>query len=425
MSQLKHLKKAPSDIIKRLVNSGYETYLVGGAVRDLLLGVEPKDYDIVTAASPEEIRAIFGKRNCRIIGRRFRLAHVIEAKEIYEVSTFRKAPETSKRHKKTKNPADLIVWSDNKFGSLEEDAMRRDFTVNSLYYDLCGERGIIDFSNGLDDLKKGLVRSIGEVGQRFDEDPVRMIRALKLCGQYGFSMADNMPKVLNDKKSGITLVSRSRLFEELLKIVNHNKAEPILTCLQKYDILIYFWPVLSEFWEAQEGLLARKLMKLRARELEASKLGQSKTFALACVALPFLMSALNNGNLNSFWTADSKSEAVARKALRILFQEYQLPNFFSQRINAICHLLPRLTINPLSPWIFRHQEYHHARKLLEFLIEINGWDKKLLDELPEPAKHTRRRSTRKRPTKARRSKKRIETSKPVQRKEDFFLNEDN
>ena len=189
----KTLQVAPyiTDIIARLQEAGYETYVVGGAIRDLMLGREPKDYDISTSATPEQVKDVFGRRRARIIGRRFKLVHLYQGMEIIEISTFRKMPEKS-----TKVPAKLkdqpvpenMIFHDNEFGTSEEDAWRRDFTVNALFYDPVSHKLIDHTKSGLDDINNGIVRAIGDASLRFEEDPVRMLRALKLVGQYGFKL---------------------------------------------------------------------------------------------------------------------------------------------------------------------------------------------------------------------------------------------
>ncbi|MBP5640972.1 MAG: polynucleotide adenylyltransferase PcnB, partial [Victivallales bacterium] len=186
-------------VVKRLVDNGHEAYIVGGAVRDLLLGYTPKDVDITTSATPEQVREVFGRRQCIIIGRRFRLAHVRMGDEIYEVSTFRREPTAEERRGRLDDDGEMI-WNDNQFGTLEDDAMRRDFTVNALYFDPIGERGIIDLVGGREDLKNKVVRVIGDAKTRFIEDPVRMLRALKLVGMYGFSMTQDTEEALKEKR---------------------------------------------------------------------------------------------------------------------------------------------------------------------------------------------------------------------------------
>ena len=175
-------------LVSALQEAGYETYIVGGAIRDHLLGRSPKDYDVSTAATPEEVRSVFGRRNARIIGKRFRLVHVTMGKELFEVSTFRRAPQQNTALAQKKELPENMILSDNDFGTAEEDAWRRDFTINALFYDPV-KKELLDYTGkGLEDIQKRVVRAIGEPQLRFEEDPVRMLRALKLVGQYDFSM---------------------------------------------------------------------------------------------------------------------------------------------------------------------------------------------------------------------------------------------
>ena len=172
------------EVISTLHDAGFESYIVGGAVRDLLLGRSPKDFDISTAAPPEEVRAVFGRRRARIIGKRFRLTHVYAGRELFEVSTFRRAPDGNgadeRGIKEPQNAPEHLIFSDNAFGTAHEDAWRRDFTVNALFYDPLKEE-ILDYTGqGLADIEAHVVRAIGDPSLRFEEDPVRILRALKL-----------------------------------------------------------------------------------------------------------------------------------------------------------------------------------------------------------------------------------------------------
>ncbi|NMA42465.1 MAG: polynucleotide adenylyltransferase PcnB [Oligosphaeraceae bacterium] len=376
------IEKAPTEIVQRLHAAGHEAYVVGGAVRDLLLGVQPKDFDIATSASPEEVRAVFGRGRCRIIGRRFRLAHVFMNRNIYEVSTFRRCPSREERRGR-KSDDGLMIWNDNQYGSLEEDASRRDFTVNSLYYDICGGRGIIDFWGGQKDLKNKLVRAIGDPVERFAEDPVRMLRALKLRGQFGFKLEESLARALQQQRDNLSLASRSRLFEELLKVLSTCRAEAILDCLQEYGLLLQFWPVLAQSWEEEEGQLARFLLKEQGRELQEGKIHLSKAMSLSCASLPYLMAALGGDDMKLDWKRNDASRQLAQKTLRNLFEGYSLPNYFQERVISICFLLPRLLVKRPAPKTLRHYEYKYARKLLEYLCAYYNWDTALLQKLPE------------------------------------------
>ncbi|HEX6691790.1 MAG TPA: polynucleotide adenylyltransferase PcnB, partial [Burkholderiales bacterium] len=174
------LSPAAAKVCAVLREAGFQAYVVGGAVRDLLLGFEPKDFDIATDARPEQVRPLF--RRAIIIGRRFRLVHVMMGQDTVEVSTFRGAdPQTAEKDEHGR------VLRDNVFGTQEEDALRRDFTVNALYYDPATEE-VVDFHGGLADLKKRVMRVIGDPEVRYREDPVRMLRAVRLCAKLGLTL---------------------------------------------------------------------------------------------------------------------------------------------------------------------------------------------------------------------------------------------
>ena len=169
-------------VLNGLHRAGFQAYLVGGSVRDLLLGREPKDFDVATDAHPEQVRKLF-RRNARLIGRRFILVHVQFGHEIIEVATFR----GSANGKKSETSETGRILADNVYGSLEEDARRRDFTANALYYNIA-DRSILDFSTGMEDLQAGRLRVIGDPEQRYSEDPVRMLRAVRFAAKLGFIM---------------------------------------------------------------------------------------------------------------------------------------------------------------------------------------------------------------------------------------------
>ncbi|MDD3886699.1 MAG: hypothetical protein PHI35_07500, partial [Victivallaceae bacterium] len=236
------------DLVARLQEAGYETYIVGGAVRDLLLGRSPKDYDISTAASPEEVRAVFGRRMARIIGKRFRLVHVTSRGVIYEVSTFRQAPEAESQRKLKKPLPENMITSDNSFGTAEEDAWRRDFTVNALFYDPMQDE-IVDFTGqGVEDIEHKVVRAIGEPKLRFEEDPVRMLRALKLVGQYGFELDEKTENALFESLDLIRHASPSRLSLELEKVLGSIYGDRQIQAFHDYGLLNYFLPEIERVW---------------------------------------------------------------------------------------------------------------------------------------------------------------------------------
>jgi len=211
-------------IIHRLREAGYTAYIVGGAVRDLMVGNTPKDFDIVTDATPSRIKKIF--RNSRIIGRRFRLVHVVFGSKIFEVSTFRSNAEGS---------------VGNDFGTIEEDVLRRDFTINALYYDPLQEQ-VIDYVGGIKDIKKHVLRPVISIDRIFVEDPVRMLRAIKYSATTHAKMSHSLRRKIRNSASLLSQVSPSRLTEELLKIINSPYAFEIIQEALDTDLYIYLQP---------------------------------------------------------------------------------------------------------------------------------------------------------------------------------------
>ncbi len=201
-------------VLQRLSSAGFVARLVGGSVRDLMLGGAPKDFDIATDARPNEIRRLF--RNARIIGRRFRLVHILFAGHVVEVSTFRREPDPSAQRN---DPGEeVLITSDNSFGTPEQDALRRDFTVNALYYDI-SDFSVIDYLGGVEDLERRTIRTIGDPALRFREDPVRMMRACEMAGRLGFGIDSATQAAIHAERREIDKASPARLSEELVALL--------------------------------------------------------------------------------------------------------------------------------------------------------------------------------------------------------------
>ncbi len=217
-----------------LKDAGYEAYIVGGGVRDLLAGMEPKDFDIATNALPEEIRRVF--RSCRLIGRRFMIAHVRFGNEISEVTTFRGPITDSHERDETGR-----ILSDNEYGSLETDAFRRDFTVNALYYDI-RDFSIVDFAGGLEDIKAGVIRLIGDPELRYREDPVRMLRAVRIANKLRFVLEKNTAAPIRKLAPLLREIPPARLFDEVVKLLQCRDAVANLNGLREYGLLKQLLP---------------------------------------------------------------------------------------------------------------------------------------------------------------------------------------
>ncbi|WP_419599991.1 polynucleotide adenylyltransferase PcnB [Thiolapillus sp.] len=233
-----NISEAALKVLYRLKKSGYQAHLVGGGVRDLLLGREPKDFDVATDATPEQVKAAFG--NARIIGRRFRLVHVRFGREIIEVATFR-----SMQFQQEKHSEEGMVLRDNEFGSIEEDALRRDFTVNALYYNIA-DFSVIDYSNGMQDLEDGLLRLLGDPETRYREDPVRMLRAARFSAKFGFNIEAATEAPITELAHLLGDVPSARLYEEVLKLFISGYAVSAFKKLRHYDLFAQLFPQTEE-----------------------------------------------------------------------------------------------------------------------------------------------------------------------------------
>jgi poly(A) polymerase len=255
-------------VLYRLQQFNYIAYLVGGSVRDLLLRRRPKDFDVGTDAHPYQIKKLF--RNCWIIGRRFRLAHVRFGNKAIEVATFRRnvLPGTENEPATTEPPAesdveappaDLLIRHDNTFGTPEEDAFRRDFTINALFYDIA-TFSIIDYVGGLDDLQNGVIRSIGDPRQRFQEDPVRMLRAIAFAARLDFVLDPPIVEAIREHHGLIATASPARLMEEYYKVLRSGAAEKTFRLLVEHGLLEAITPELHRgrnedaLWQALNDL---------------------------------------------------------------------------------------------------------------------------------------------------------------------------
>lgn len=237
------------NIVERLQNAGYQAYLVGGCVRDLMLNIEPKDFDVATSATPEQVRAEF--RNARIIGRRFKLVHIHFGREIIEVATFRanhpQDDEEEDSNQSSRNESGRIL-RDNVYGTLEEDAQRRDFTINALYYDPVSER-ILDYANGVHDIRNRLIRLIGDPEQRYKEDPVRMLRAVRFAAKLDFGIEKHSATPIRPLAPMLRDIPSARLFEEVLKLFLSGHAEPTFEMLVDLELFDPLFPASAKALE--------------------------------------------------------------------------------------------------------------------------------------------------------------------------------
>ena len=235
----KNIDRNALRVLYRLNRLGFKAYLVGGGVRDSLLKRVPKDFDVVTNAHPSKIKRVF--RNSVLIGRRFRLVHVIFKDYFVEVSTFRRTPDSKPDN------GDLMLRRENFFGTPEEDALRRDFTVNALFYNIA-DFTVIDYVGGLDDIENRIIRTIGDPEVRFQEDPARMIRAIRIAGRIKFRIEDATWQAIKKYRDHIMKCSPARILEEIYHLLKYGAAENSIKLLHKSGLMETIMPCLCEYW---------------------------------------------------------------------------------------------------------------------------------------------------------------------------------
>lgn len=263
-------------VMEKLRSNGYTAYLVGGSVRDLLLNQKPKDFDISTSAEPEEVKRLF--RNCILIGRRFRLAHIRFGRKILEVSTFRAGDPDN----------DALILRDNIWGSPEEDVLRRDFTINGLFYDPSTEE-VIDYVGGYPDLQKKLLRTIGQPFIRFRQDPVRMLRMLKFQARFGFDVDPPARVALLECRQEIAKSSPARIQEELLRMLESGASESFFRLISEHGFIHLMMPAFGEFMESSESeAVFAYLKEVDTTFHDLSRPFLSRPVLLACLVFPLM-----------------------------------------------------------------------------------------------------------------------------------------
>jgi len=283
-----NISESALKVLYRLKSSGFEAFLVGGGVRDLLLGREPKDFDVATDAHPEKVASLF--RNSRIIGRRFKLVHVRFGREIIEVATFRSEHEAGEGQEN--HSSDGMILRDNVYGTLEEDAWRRDFTVNSLYYNI-RDFSVVDYTSGLDDLKAGVLRVIGDAEQRYIEDPVRMLRAIRFAAKLGFHLHPGSEQPLAELGERLESVPPARLFDEILKLFLSGSAVATYELLRHYDLFQYLFPMTDASLTEEEDHFPHTMI-LRGLENTDARIAEGKPVTPAFLFAVLLWEPVHN-----------------------------------------------------------------------------------------------------------------------------------
>jgi len=345
---------------------------VGGAVRDLLLGIQPKDFDVATDATPEQIRKLF--RNCRLIGRRFRLAHIHFGREYIEVATFRGRGDGAEDDDRKVEDGRLIF--DNVYGSIEEDALRRDFTVNGLYYGIA-DFAIRDFSTGMADLEGRKIRLIGDPEDRYREDPVRLLRAIRFAAKLDFTIEASSEAPIRAMGELLHDIPPARLFEEVLKLFMSGHARRSLDLLIRYDLLGRLFPETARALKGEDGEAMLAMLRA-AMENTDQRIEEGKPVTPAFLFATLLWQPMITHADALEAKGASQAQAIAEAGEWIVRQQAKhtaVPRRFSVPMREIWQLQPR----------FKHQQGKRVKRLLSHPRFRAGYDFLLLRAVADPS----------------------------------------
>ncbi len=323
-------------ILKKLINSGYEAYLVGGCIRDILLGHKPKDFDIATSATPEQIHKLF--KRSRIIGRRFKLVHIIfSARKFIEVATFRAGS--------VKTSSDGLILRDNYYGTLKDDVFRRDFTVNGLYYDI-KKSEVIDYVGGLKDLEILKINMIGDPSERFEEDPVRMIRAVRFQAKLNAKIETKLIEAIQKNSQLLAKIPPARLYEEVIKLFHNENSIVVFRELLKLDLLKHLFSQTKE-----NPFVTASLINTSERIKSGNSVTPVFLFAV------FLWSAFNKRLSQSSKKNKSRIELMLQASEDVIkkqTQQVMMPRWLSSRVKDV--------------WLMQHQLENYNPKKSKTLV---------------------------------------------------------
>jgi poly(A) polymerase len=368
-------------VVRRLERSGYQAYLVGGCVRDLLLGGRPKDFDVATSARPDDVRALF--RNCRIIGRRFRLAHVLFAGgKVVEVATFRKNPG------ETDADEDLLIRSDNVFGEAHEDALRRDFTINALFYDL-DRRQVLDWCGGMPDIQRRAIRTIGEPTVRFREDPVRILRAIKFAARLDLGIDPNVYDAMVSSRLELARAARPRLFEEILRLMRAGGAHRSMFLMWELGAMAVLMPELSAFLDDDEATEDGSLRFFRKMDVI-----DRKTLADGILDDVVLMTALFYEPLEEAAHGVRDVMGAVNDFLEPVIERIAMPRRIADGVRRIMTMVPRILQGRIGRFA-RTDLFLPALDVAEIVLHSRGQNTQAIEALrrdampPPPREHRR------------------------------------
>jgi len=368
-------------VIRRLTSHGYRAFLVGGGVRDLLLGRKPKDFDVATSALPHDVRRLF--RNCRVIGRRFRLAHVLfSGGKIIEVATFRKDPDQRYEERggdddtpvrlvpirrDSADETDLLIRNDNVFGRPHEDAIRRDFTINGLFYDL-ERQEVIDYVGGMEDLDQRVLRTIGDPDVRFREDPIRILRAIKFSARLDFGLDPDLYDAITEVRGELSRAARPRLLEELLRLLRGGAAERSFFLCQDTGVLAMIMPELAGYLDDDPVRAEVTYGRLAAIDRMHKRDGLPPDSVL--------MSALLLGPIREWLEGERDASAAFQDFMMEVAERLAMPRRLRDRMRTVISCQRRLSLGRLGS-LPRREFFGEAATLFRIDCEARG------DEVPE------------------------------------------
>jgi poly(A) polymerase len=360
-------------VLYKLQKEGYDAYLVGGCVRDLLLGREPKDFDVVTNAEPEEIKRVF--RNCRLIGRRFRLAHVHFGREVIEVATFRGAGE-AKNDEQVLNKEGRLL-RDNVYGTIEEDVWRRDFTVNALYYNI-KDFSVVDYVGGMADHKAATLRLIGDPETRFREDPVRMLRAVRFAVKLGFNLHPDCEAAMHQVAELLSRIPSARLYDETLKLFMFGYALQTFEMLRHYGLFQVLFPSTENSLSLEDNGFPRLLLA-KALANSDNRIADGKTVTAYFLFSAFLwepVQILAKRKINKGTIEFIAYQEAANEIISMQIKSTALPRHITLAMREVWSLQPKFNARYGSKpsRLITHPRFRAGYDFLLLRAETGGAD---------------------------------------------------
>lgn len=356
-----------------LKDAGYEAYMVGGGVRDLLAGLEPKDFDIATNAHPDQVKALF--RSCRLVGRRFVICHVRHGNEISEVTTFR-GPITDE-HERDETGR---ILSDNEYGTLVQDAFRRDFTINALYYDI-RDFSIIDFADGLADMKRGVIRLIGDPELRYREDPVRMLRAVRIANKMSFKLDGPTAKPIHKLAPLLAEIPAARLFDEVLKVMLNKQAVNNFLQLRDLGLFAQLFPQTEKAIEDARSYNFVVGALLNTADRMKNDASVSPAFFYAALLWPPVVARMRDLIVRQNVHPNVASVQACEEVLALAVQRIAIPKRFSLPMREIWQMQPRFEMRKSgrAKRLLTHPRFRAAYDFLLLRAQAGEAPKELAD----------------------------------------------